>query len=68
MTSTDHIAAILIHACDRLNLQVPRDVAILGVNDIEALCEMTTPTLSSVARDGDRIGTEADACGVYDRR
>ncbi len=46
-------------ACRRSGLRVPDDVAIVGVDDDDLLCEMARPPLSSVALPCGRIGSEA---------
>jgi len=46
-------------ACRRLGLAVPADVAILGVDNEDILCELSVPPLSSIALDLERIGWEA---------
>jgi LacI family transcriptional regulator len=46
-------------ACRRLGLAVPSDVAILGVDNEDILCELSVPPLSSIALDLERIGWEA---------
>ncbi len=46
-------------ACRRLGLHVPSDLAILGVDNEDILCELSVPPLSSIALDLERIGWEA---------
>ena len=46
-------------ACRRLGLEVPADVAILGVDNEDILCELSVPPLSSISLDLERIGWEA---------
>lgn len=45
--------------CRQLGLNVPNDVAIVGVDDDDLLCELARPSLSSVALPAERIGYEA---------
>jgi methylphosphotriester-DNA--protein-cysteine methyltransferase len=40
---------------------VPEEVAVVGVENDETLCQLATPRLSSVAFDGVRVGYEAAA-------
>jgi LacI family transcriptional regulator len=47
--------------CRRLDLLVPEDVAIIGVDNDELMCELTNPPLSSVEQGSRRIGFEAAA-------
>jgi LacI family transcriptional regulator len=46
-------------ACRRLGLRVPTDVAIVSVGNDESLCLISSPALSSVDLDLQRIGYEA---------
>jgi len=51
----------LIDACRGLGLAVPDDVAVLGVDNDDLLCDLTDPPLSSVAPDAERAGHHAAA-------
>lgn len=51
----------VVDACHRAGLDVPRDVAVLGVDDDPLLCELCDPPLSSVVPNPERIGYEAAA-------
>ena len=46
----------VINACKLAGLKVPDDVAIVGVDNDEVLCELSNPPLSSVVPDAHRIG------------
>lgn len=46
-------------SCSRLGLSVPEQVAILGVDDEDLLCELADPALSSVRLDCEGIGRAA---------
>jgi LacI family transcriptional regulator len=48
-------------ACQLADLRVPDDVAIVGVDDDDLLCELGRPSLSSVALPSEQIGAEAAA-------
>ncbi len=48
-------------ACRLADLRIPDDVAILGVDNDDLLCELARPSLSSVAIPAERIGYEAAA-------
>lgn len=52
----DRSARDILLACRHAGLTVPRDVAILGVNDDEFFCRHVTPNLSSVAMDYEALG------------
>jgi LacI family transcriptional regulator len=49
----------VLNLCRRLDLAVPEEVAIIGVDNDEILCELSDPPLSSVAPDTFRIGYDA---------
>ncbi|HEY0944907.1 MAG TPA: DNA-binding transcriptional regulator [Opitutaceae bacterium] len=57
----DGRAQQVIEACQLLDLAVPDDVAVLGVDNDEVLCELCSPPLSSVLPNARRIGYEAAA-------
>lgn len=46
-------------SCRRLNLQIPADVAILGVDNDELMCDLANPALSSISLGTSNIGYEA---------
>jgi LacI family transcriptional regulator len=49
----------LTEICRQLRLRVPEDVAIVGVDNDDLLCELARPPLSSVAIPAERVGHEA---------
>jgi LacI family transcriptional regulator len=51
----------VLDACQRVNLVVPEEVAVIGVDDDTLLCELCNPPLSSVVPNPERIGYEAAA-------
>ena len=51
----------VLEACRAAILQVPDDVAVVGVDNDELLCELSDPTLSSVALNSEQAGYEAAA-------
>jgi LacI family transcriptional regulator len=59
MACTDQLGFWLIDACNRAGLSVPEEVAVVGVEDDESLCEMASPPMSSVHLPGARVGYEA---------
>ncbi len=61
MASDDLPGRHILAACQEMGLQVPEQVAVLGVDDDDVLCEMAAPPMSSVVQDCDRIGYEAAA-------
>jgi LacI family transcriptional regulator len=59
MACNDAHALDLLDACRRAGLEVPDAVAIVGVDNDEALCRLTKPELSSVVPDPRGVGYEA---------
>jgi LacI family transcriptional regulator len=51
----------VLDACRRAGLDVPEEVAVIGVDDDPLLCELCDPPLSSVVPNPERIGYEAAA-------
>jgi LacI family transcriptional regulator len=49
----------LIEVCRQAGLQVPEEVALLGVDNDDLLCGLARPPLSSVALPHERVGYEA---------
>lgn len=61
MTCHDDRGQQVLDACLRANLSVPDDVAIIGVDNDEFLCNLSTPPLTSIDVNPERIGYEAAA-------
>jgi len=57
--ATDRVASIVIEACWNLGLKVPEEVSVLGIGNHDQLCELSSPTLSSVDVNMERRGYEA---------
>ena len=57
--SHDLRAHQLLDVCLKCGVEVPREVAILGVDDDALLCGFTTPTLSSIDPNGWQAGRNA---------
>jgi LacI family transcriptional regulator len=55
----------VLEACRHLNIEVPDQVAVIGVHNDELLCELCDPPLSSVIPNARRAGYEA--AGILDR-
>jgi LacI family transcriptional regulator len=51
----------VLEACQAAGLHVPEDAAVVGVDNDELFCELSDPTLSSVALDTERAGYDAAA-------
>ena len=61
MACTDIRARQVLEACRTIGARVPDDVAVLGVDNDEMMCEFTAPPLSSIEQGSRRIGYEAAA-------
>jgi LacI family transcriptional regulator len=61
MLCSDQIGPVTMEACRRAGVVVPDEVAVIGVDDDEPLCEVAAPGLSSVWPDHERVGYEAAA-------
>jgi LacI family transcriptional regulator len=59
MACNDVRALHLLDACRQLGILVPEEVAVVGVDNEEIICELCNPALSSVAPDATRIGYQA---------
>jgi LacI family transcriptional regulator len=59
VASNDIPARDLADMCRQLNLRIPEQVALLGVDNDELECRLTSPPLSSVENPAERIGYEA---------
>ena len=55
----DARARHVVEACRMAGRQVPGDVAVLGIDNDDMLCDLTTPPLSSVDHDTRAIGRRA---------
>ena len=59
MAATDAMAAEAISAIQLFGLHVPKDVAVVGVDNDEMYCELTHPSMSSVSLHAAGIGFAA---------
>lgn len=57
----DYRARAVLDEAQRLDLRVPHDVAVVGIDDDPTVCEFCRPTLSSVSRNSYRLGYETAA-------
>lgn len=65
MSCDDNQGNILLQACELCGIHVPFDVAIIGVDNDEILCNMSNPSMSTINVDIERGG--ADAAAVAER-
>ncbi len=59
MASNDERAQDVIEACHQAHLIIPDQVAVLGVDNDEMICTLTTPPLSSIRLNPDQMGYRA---------
>jgi LacI family transcriptional regulator len=61
MAANDARARHVLEACRAIGLRVPEDVAVLGVDNDEVICELTDPPLSSIEHGAGALGYQAAA-------
>ncbi|MBM4096423.1 MAG: XylR family transcriptional regulator [Planctomycetes bacterium] len=61
LACTDQLGFWLLDACRRAGVNVPEEVAVVGVENEEILCTTAMPTLSSVQMNGESVGYQAAA-------
>ena len=59
MACNDVCGRQVLQACVMAGLRVPDDVAVIGVDNDDLICELSDPPLSSVALDVERAGYES---------
>ena len=59
MACNDPTALLVLESCRQGGVVVPEEVAVIGVDDDEALCMVADPPLSSVTTNHDHVGYEA---------
>jgi LacI family transcriptional regulator len=59
MACNDICGRAVLQACAAAGLRVPDDVAVVGVDNDELMCELSSPPLSSIALDLEKAGYEA---------
>ena len=59
MACYDFQAQQVLHVCRELEIAVPEEIAVLGVDDDHLICELAEPNLSSVIPDTRSTGYEA---------
>ena len=57
--ATDRYALRLLNVCRVLNVAVPEEVAVLGIDNDPVICGLSFPPLSSIEQNPRRIGYEA---------
>jgi LacI family transcriptional regulator len=59
MACNDYFGRLLLSACQRNSVHVPNDVAVIGVDNDEIICDLAVPPLTSVDPAADAIGFRA---------
>jgi len=59
MACNDIRARHVLEACRKLGLRVPDDIAVIGVDNDEVMCELTHPPLTSIEQGSVTIGYKA---------
>ena len=54
--ANDFVAETVLSCADHEKIDVPRELAVIGVDNNQDLCEYTTPTLTSIQLDNERAG------------
>ena len=54
--ANDMVAESVLAACEQSGISVPKEMVVIGVDDLEHVCESTMPTLTSIGRDFDLVG------------
>jgi LacI family transcriptional regulator len=61
MASNDQRARHVLEAARAAAIPIPEELAVIGVDNDETLCELSTPSISSVSLDADTIGFQGAA-------
>ena len=61
MTTNDLMGQQVLEACQRLDLHVPEEIAVVGADNDEPICRIASPPLSSVIINDHQRGYEAAA-------
>lgn len=59
MAAHDECGRKILNVCKTLEMDIPKEVAVIGVDNDELICDLTDPPLSSIATDAERAGYEA---------
>ena len=54
--ANDQLGVRVLDACQRAGIAVPEEVAVVGAENEELLCQFSTPELSSLRYDGAKVG------------
>ena len=56
LAANDSMAEAVLIACHSMNIDVPEEIAVIGIDNDELICEMVKPTLTSVQPDFEKAG------------
>ncbi len=56
LASCDRVATLVVEACADLGLDIPGQVAVVGIDDDEICCEATAVSLTSINKDDAELG------------
>ena len=56
LAANDAVGSRVIACCQMLGLSIPGDVGVVGVDNDELLCELTSPSMSSVDQGARKVG------------
>jgi LacI family transcriptional regulator len=59
MACADDCAQHIAEACEIAEIRIPEEIAVIGVDNDEMVCQFSTPPLSSIAMNFERAGFEA---------
>jgi LacI family transcriptional regulator len=59
MACNDECARRVVDACREAGIRVPEDIAVLGVDNDQFVCDLSFPPISSIDRNCDKAGFEA---------
>ncbi len=55
----DYRAQFLVEACGEAGRRIPEDIALIGMDNDETICDHSVPTLTSVSRNSEQVGWAA---------
>jgi LacI family transcriptional regulator len=59
MACNDEVGVTVLGACREAEFDVPGEIAVLGVDNDEALCDLSLPPLTSIDANAEHVGYEA---------
>jgi len=59
MAANDNLARQVLEACRVCGLNVPEQVAVIGVDNDDVICQLCSPLLTSIEQGAERVGYEA---------